>query len=227
MYRNGFLRNADVAVYEPLINSLFSKKAACDVERIFAEQPDFVADAAMVKRFEQRIQEGLFPGYCAVEKKSVANVRPEDLERIATDTLVTKILLGVFALTPAFDTFFKQGVLGFFKPPKSDQKGDESHQKHSDIPSEKLKSLPEGHYSLGHIAEGRAVIKRISYWDEYQHEWIPKFLADPGVRAFFEQNRPRFNIPGHLEEPYPLMRCIDLLFFSTGAFLEGKHPGSA
>lgn len=203
MFRNGLLQNADVSVYESVVRGLFSAQTEKAVKAVYAAQPDHVPDWELVERFSGIVSSALSPELREVASECGLPVSRAEL----SDTLVTKILLGVFALCPAFDRNFKLGVREFFLPS-----------------AEGLSDLPPGSFSLSH--SDRRVIKTNGAWDKCQYEWLPEFLAAPGVLEFFRRRRPRFGLPGHEGEPYPLMRCIDLFFFSLGARLDGRSSGA-
>ncbi|MGI8549824.1 MAG: hypothetical protein ACR2PL_03345 [Dehalococcoidia bacterium] len=113
MYHNSFLLQKSVAVYEPLI--CYIAKADCALWQIDVGSYNVGDNVDRLMKSKSMIKKSLSKG---------GN---------ASDTLVTKIMLGVFGNVPAFDTYFEKGLKIFGKGVKSLHKvaefyNDESNQ---------------------------------------------------------------------------------------------------
>ena len=108
---------------------------------------------------------------------------------ITKNTLYSKILMGMFGCLPAFDTNLKVAIKEF-----------------------KLKN-----------SDNKLILKLNTGLTEGPKAWID-FASDPQVQAFFNKSmRPAFlskskkNKPTKKEKKYPIMRVIDLYFWSQQA----------
>jgi hypothetical protein len=82
MLRNSFLLNHDYLVHLPLVKTLLSGK----YEKLFTEQNEKYI--LLVMQAKKDVEKGYSKNY-------------------PTETLITKILLGIFGCTPAYDKYFK------------------------------------------------------------------------------------------------------------------------
>ena len=130
MYRGStFLLQKSVKIYEPLIKYIASKE--CDVW-------DIDVDNYTNDNINKLIECG---------KKVKEKVKElDDTTKKATETLVTKIMLGVFGSVPAFDGYFKQGSnLGTFNE-NSLKRIKEFYKENSGIISDKAKEIKTFEY---------------------------------------------------------------------------------
>ena len=96
MLRNSFLLNYDYLVHKPIVESLCSPYFS----RLF-EQPN-EKQVDLVMKATEAVEEGY-------ANQTLIDLKGETVTGI-TDTLKTKILLGVFGCTPAFDKYFVKTV---------------------------------------------------------------------------------------------------------------------
>lgn len=115
---------------------------------------------------------------------------------------ITKILLGVFACTPAFDTKLKEGVRAF----KREHKDDPVVKRLSVNLFERAKN------GKGEKTEDKDDDKTLLKKDAKKlKDWI-EFVNQPEVEIFFKETSPKFEN----SKKYPIMRTVDLYFWFLG-----------
>lgn len=91
MLRNSFLQNFDYTIHKDLIERL----SDCRFELLFSLKPAY-------EKIFHLIDEA---------REIIIDVYSKYSHTFPTDTFITKILLGIFGCVPAYDRFFKNGVV--------------------------------------------------------------------------------------------------------------------
>lgn len=121
-----------------------------------------------------------------------------------TDTLVSKILLGIFACTPAIDQHFKRAMKVL-------------HQQGYTSP---LIAFPT--FSGECDSENTGVSSTLEAFQKF-YQWAYNQDVQDGISAIKPSNREEFSFSHGLNVSYPTMRKLDLFFWSLGLYLKDKQ----
>ncbi len=103
MYRgSSFLLQKDYKVHIPIVNELLKKK----YDRLAGIDCEDLRDEDVLKLLDE-LEEFMMNHY-GPERESVLE---KDVEKGVSTTLITKILMGTLGCVPAYDRYFKKGVI--------------------------------------------------------------------------------------------------------------------
>lgn len=206
MYRGTDLLQCSRYVLEPVIKDVFGKVRE---HQLRPWQTKF--DPKTVQELRDTVDKTLRDTLRDKAGRKNANVTP---------TLSSKILLGMFACTPAYDQFYQQGIKYF----KASMK----------------KRVGKGHLPSQY---SRLVSKLSSMFSDNGIKALHEFLKDPLTEAFFnglqfffedlsvdsakDQKCPRLKDCKAQDIPYPLMRKVDLFFWIVGEKLNPPKKRNA
>lgn len=195
MYRGTDLLQCSRYVLEPVIKDVFGKVRE---HQLRPWQTEF--DPKVVKELRDTVNETLSETLRNKAGREDANV---------TQTLSSKILLGMLACTPAYDELYKAGIKHFKKIVKNWTDGEQVSPEYRKL-----------------------VSKLSSGFSERSMKALNDFLKEPQTRKFFNDlpyffedlsvnpdgtDCPRLKVEGKDEDiPYPLMRKVDLFFWKIG-----------